>query len=58
MGRTDFSDQFLEIIKSHKRTGFDSNVMRQSACFAIIHSWLIVLLHSLISRREIGPLTL
>ena len=32
MGRTDFSDQFLKKINSHKRIGYDLNVMRQSAC--------------------------
>ena len=31
-GRTDFSDQFRNIILRHKRIGYDLNVMRQSAC--------------------------
>ena len=35
MGRTDFSDQFLKIINSYKRTGYDLNFMRQSACLVI-----------------------
>ena len=35
MGRTDFSDQFRKIIISHKRIGYDLNVMRQSACLVI-----------------------
>ena len=35
MGRTDFSDQFLKIIKHHKHIDYDLNVMRQSACFVI-----------------------
>ena len=35
MGRTDFSDQFRNIIISHKRIGYDLNVMRQSACLVI-----------------------
>ena len=35
MGRTDFSDQFRKIIINHKRIGYDSNVMRQSACLVI-----------------------
>ena len=32
MGKTDFSDQFRKIIIRHKRSGYDLNVMRQSAC--------------------------
>ena len=35
MGRTDISDQFRKIIIRHKRIGYDSNVMRQSACLVI-----------------------
>ena len=35
MGRTDFSDQFKEIIIRHKRIGYDLNVMRQSAYLVI-----------------------
>ena len=35
MGRTDFSDQFRKIIIRHKRTGYDLNVMQQSACLVI-----------------------
>ena len=35
MGRTDFSDQFQNIIIRHKRIGFDLNVMRQSPCLVI-----------------------
>ena len=34
-GRTDFSDQFRKIIIHHRRIGYDSNVMRQSACLVI-----------------------
>ena len=35
MGRTDVSDQFRKIIIHHKRTGYDLNVTRQSACLVI-----------------------
>ena len=35
MGRTDFSDQFKEITICHKHTGYNLNVMRQSACLVI-----------------------
>ena len=35
MGRTDFSDQFRNIIIRHKRNGYDFNVMQQSACLVI-----------------------
>ena len=35
MGRTDFSDQVLKIIIRHKRTGYDLNVKRQSACLVL-----------------------
>ena len=35
MGRTDFSDQFRNIIIRHKRIGYDLNVMQQSACLMI-----------------------
>ena len=35
MGRTDFSDQFRNIIIRHKRSGYDLNVMRQYACLVI-----------------------
>ena len=34
MGRTDFSEQFRKMIH-HKRFGYDSNAMRQSAVLAI-----------------------
>ena len=35
MSRTDFSDQSRKIIICHKHTGYDLNVMRQSACLVI-----------------------
>ena len=35
MNRTDFSDQFRNIIIRHKRIGYDLNVMRQSACLVL-----------------------
>ena len=35
MGRTDFSDQFRQIIIRHKRICYDLNVVRQSACLVI-----------------------
>ena len=35
MGTTDFSDQFQKIIIRHKRSGYDLNVMRPSACLVI-----------------------
>ena len=36
MGRTDFfSNQFRKIMIRHKRIGYNSNVMRQSACLVI-----------------------
>ena len=34
-GITDFSDQFRKIIMRYKRTGYNLNVMRQSACLVI-----------------------
>ena len=34
-GMTDFSDQFRKIIMRYKRTGYNLNVMRQSACLVI-----------------------
>ena len=35
MGRTDFFLSVSKQIIRHKRTGYDLNVMRQSACFVI-----------------------
>ena len=35
MDRTDFSDQFRKIIIRHNRSGYNQNVMRQSACLVI-----------------------
>ena len=35
MGGTDFSDQFRKIIMRHKRTSYDLNAIRQSACLVI-----------------------
>ena len=35
MGRTDFSNQFRKIIIRNKRTGYDLNVMRHSACLVV-----------------------
>ena len=32
---TNFSDQFRKIIMRYKRTGYNLNVMRQSACLVI-----------------------
>ena len=32
VGRSDFSDQFKTIIVRYKRTGYNINIMRQSAC--------------------------
>ena len=32
---TDFSDQFRKIVMRYKRTGYNLNVMRQSACLII-----------------------
>ena len=34
-GMTDFYDQFIKIIMRYKRTGYNLNVMRQSACLVI-----------------------
>ena len=35
MGRTDFSEQFRKVTIRHKHTGYNLNVMRQSACLVI-----------------------
>ena len=35
MGMPDFSDQFRKIIMRYIRTGYNLNVMRQSACLVI-----------------------
>ena len=35
MDRTEFSDQFWNIIIRHKRIGYDLNGMQQSACLVI-----------------------
>ena len=35
MDNTDFSDQFRKVIVSHKRIGYNFDVMRQSACLVI-----------------------
>ena len=32
VGRADFSDQFRKIIVRYKRIGYNTNIMRQSAC--------------------------
>ena len=34
--KTDFSDQCREVIIRYKRTGYNINVMRQSACLVFI----------------------
>ena len=35
MGRTDFSDQFRNVILHYKHIGYNLNVMQQSACLVI-----------------------
>ena len=35
MSRNDLSDQFRKVKIRHKRIGYNSNVMRQSACLLI-----------------------
>ena len=35
VGRHDFSDQFRKIIIRYKRTGYNMNVIRQSACLVV-----------------------
>ena len=35
MGMTDFSDQFRKIIIRYKPIGYNSNVIRQSACTSV-----------------------
>ena len=35
MGRTDFSDQFRDVLIRLKRIGYNLNVMRQSSCIVI-----------------------
>ena len=35
VGRADFSDQFKTIIICYKRTGYNINIMRQSACLVL-----------------------
>ena len=35
MGKTDFSDQFRNVIIRYKRIGYNLNIMRQSACLVI-----------------------
>ena len=50
-GRKDFSDQLKNIIH-YKRTGYNINVMRQSACLV---SRLTTLVASLIALSLVGP---
>ena len=35
VSRADFSDQFRKIIICYKRTGYNINIMRQSACLVV-----------------------
>ena len=35
VSRTDFSDQFRKVVMYYKCTGYNINVMRQSACLVI-----------------------
>ena len=41
MGRTDFSEQFRQIIIRQKRIGYDLNVTRQSACLLVINRIMV-----------------
>ena len=46
-GKNDFSFQFRKKnITRYRRIGYNSNVMRQSACLVFNQSWLITLLPS------------
>ena len=38
---TDFSSQFRKVIMRYKRIGYNLNVMRQSACLAIINPIMV-----------------
>ena len=53
-GMTDFSDQFKKNIMRYKRSGYNLNIMRRSACLVINPITLMAMLHSLIARRWIG----
>ena len=35
VGRNDFSDQFKKITSRYKRTGYNMNVMQQTACLVV-----------------------
>ena len=52
VGRADFSDQFGKIIICYKRSGYNINIMRQTATLVVNP---ITLLPSLIVRRWDGP---
>ena len=56
MGRTDFSDQFRKIIIHHKRIGYATNVMRQSACLVInpitVDNFAVLFNYTPVDRRQ------
>ena len=54
MGRTDFSDQFRNVILHYTHIGYNLNVMQQSACLVFTQTRLITLLHPLIARQWVG----
>ena len=60
MGRTDFSDQFRNMIICHKRIGYNLNVMLQSACFVInsITENSLDLPYNYLSNKVIGIVSL
>ena len=58
VGKTEFPDQFKNIILRYKRIGYNVDVMRQSACLVVNPLRFTTLLSSLIARRWVGVQTL
>ena len=51
VGSNKFSAQLFKIISHHKKTGYNVNVLQQTACLVSTQSRLATLLSSLIARR-------
>ena len=57
IGNQNFSNLLKRIVNRFKRAGYSLDIMRQTSCLVLTHSWLKAMLHSLVAWRWFKPHT-
>ena len=57
IGNPNFYDLLRRIVKRFRRTGYNLDIMRQTACLVLTQSWLMTMQHYLVARRWFRPET-